>query len=77
MPLRDVWDISIIAGFKSERTDYPTQKAETLAARIIEVCSDKGDLVFDAFAGSGTTLAVAEKARAALVGIYSSASPER
>ncbi|MGB7541548.1 MAG: site-specific DNA-methyltransferase [Burkholderiales bacterium] len=69
MPLRDVWDISIVAGFKSERTDYPTQKPETLAARIIEVCSDEGDIVFDAFAGSGTTLAVAEKLGRRWVGI--------
>lgn len=69
MPLRDVWDISIIAGFKSERTDYPTQKPETLASRIIEVCSNEGDLVFDAFAGSGTALAVAEKLKRRWIGI--------
>jgi len=61
MPLRDVWDLSIIAGFKSERTGYPTQKPETLLARIIETCSNPGDLVLDAFAGAGTTCAVAEK----------------
>jgi DNA modification methylase len=69
MPLRDVWEISIIAGSKAERTDYPTQKPETLVARILEVCSNEGDLVFDAFAGSGTTLAVAEKMRRRWIGI--------
>mgnify|MGYP005817084145 CR=1 FL=1 len=61
MPLRDVWELSIIAGFKGERTDYPTQKPESLLGRIIEICSDPGDLVLDAFAGSGTTCAAAEK----------------
>jgi DNA modification methylase len=61
MPLRDVWDISIIAGFKGERTGYPTQKPEELLARILETCSRKGDLIVDTFAGSGTAPAVAEK----------------
>lgn len=61
MPLRDVWDISIIAGFKGERTQYPTQKPEDLVARIVQVCSDPGDIVLDCFIGSGTTAAVAQK----------------
>lgn len=69
MPMRDVWDISIIAGFKAERTDYPTQKPENLVARIIESCSNKGDLVLDAFAGSGTTCAVAEKLERRWIGV--------
>jgi len=59
MPLRDVWDIGIIAGFAAERTDYPTQKPEALLRRILEVCTKPGDLVFDCFMGSGTTQAVA------------------
>jgi DNA modification methylase len=66
MPLRDVWEVSIVAGFKSERTDYPTQKPETLLAKIISACSKPGDLVLDAFAGSGTAPAVAEKLRTTL-----------
>jgi len=40
---------------------YPTQKPELLLKRIIEASSGKGDLIMDFFAGSGTTLAVAEK----------------
>lgn len=40
---------------------YPTQKPELLLKRIIEASSSEGDLVMDFFAGSGTTLAVAEK----------------
>ncbi|OHB87710.1 MAG: hypothetical protein A3C38_06900 [Planctomycetes bacterium RIFCSPHIGHO2_02_FULL_50_42] len=40
---------------------YPTQKPELLLKRILEASSSRGDLVMDFFAGSGTTLAVAEK----------------
>ncbi len=52
-----------------ERTGYPTQKPEGLLARIIESSSRPGDLVLDAFAGSGTTLAVAEKLGRRWIGI--------
>jgi DNA modification methylase len=61
MPLRDVWEISIVAGFKGERTNYPTQKPEALLARIVEASTNPGDLVLDCFIGSGTTAAVAQK----------------
>jgi len=61
MPLRDVWDLSILAGVKAERVGYPTQKPEELVARMIQVCSNPGDLVLDCFIGSGTTAAVAQK----------------
>jgi site-specific DNA-methyltransferase (adenine-specific)/adenine-specific DNA-methyltransferase len=59
---RDVWeDIYPIGTENSERLDYPTQKPEALLERIIKASSNEGDLVADFFAGSGTTLAVAEK----------------
>lgn len=61
MPMRDVWDISIIAGVGAERTGYPTQKPEELLERIVRACSNPGQLVFDCFMGSGTTQAVAMK----------------
>lgn len=61
LPMRDVWDLSIVAGFKSERTGYPTQKPESLLSRIISVSSNEGDLVLDCFIGSGTTAVVSEK----------------
>jgi len=44
-----------------ERTDYPTQKPETLLERIIKASSNEGDIVADFFVGSGTTPAVAQK----------------
>jgi DNA modification methylase len=39
----------------SERTGYPTQKPRALLDRIIACATRPGDLVVDAFAGSGTT----------------------
>jgi adenine-specific DNA-methyltransferase len=42
-------------------TTYPTENSEELLKRVIESCTQEGDLVMDCFAGSGTTLAVAEK----------------
>jgi hypothetical protein len=41
-------------------TGYPTENAEKLLKRVIEVGSRKGDLVMDFFVGSGTTTAVAQ-----------------
>jgi len=48
---------------------YPTQKSEWLLKRIVEAFADDGDIVLDAFAGSGTTLAVAEKLNRRWIGI--------
>lgn len=60
-PLGDVWRIPFINNMSSERIGYPTQKPETLLERIVRASSNSGDLVLDAFAGSGTTCAVSEK----------------
>lgn len=58
----DVWtDIDRINQAAEERSGYPTQKPEELLSRVLCASSQKGDLVLDAFAGSGTTCAVAEK----------------
>lgn len=64
-PIKDIWtDIENFAGFlgaKDYKTGYPTQKPEALLKRIIEASTNPGDIVFDFFGGSGTTMAVAEK----------------
>ena len=49
-----------ISGY-SKYFDYPTENSENLLERVIRCCSNEGDIVMDVFAGSGTTLAVAEK----------------
>jgi len=65
----DYWDIPSLNNMAIERTSYPTQKPEALLERVIACASQEGDLVLDAFAGSGTTLAVAEKLRRKWIGI--------
>jgi DNA modification methylase len=68
-PLGDVWEIGIVAPVARERTGYPTQKPEALLRRWIEACSDPGDLVLDAFMGSGTTLIAAHDLGRRCIGI--------
>jgi DNA modification methylase len=52
MGLTDVWrDID----FYEEKRNHPTQKPLKLIKRLIEASSNKGDLVLDPFAGSGST----------------------
>lgn len=55
----DWWYFPVVARLHNERTGYPTQKPEALLERIIKASSNKGDLVADFFAGSGTTASVA------------------
>jgi hypothetical protein len=50
-----------IRSFSSEKTGFETQKNESLLRRIVAASSRPGDLVVDLFAGSGTTLVVAER----------------
>jgi len=62
VPLQSIWtDINPIAAQASENAGYATQKPEALLERIIQASSNEGDLVMDAFCGSGTTGAVAER----------------
>jgi len=60
VPLSDVWEIPFLNPKAKERVGYPTQKPVILLERIIELVTDKGDLVLDPFCGSGTTLVAAK-----------------
>ena len=60
-PMRDVWDISILAPVSKERTGYPTQKPLALYERIIQASSNPGDVVLDPFCGCATTPVAAER----------------
>ena len=51
----DTWWHTIVATTSKEKTGYPTQKPLGILNRIINTSSNKGDLVLDFFAGSGTT----------------------
>jgi len=53
----------------SNTTKYPTEKNEKLLAQVIDFVTDPGDIAMDAFAGSGTTLAVSEKLGRRWIGI--------
>jgi adenine-specific DNA-methyltransferase len=53
-------------------TGYPTEKNPDLLRRIIEASSNPGDLVLDCFAGSGTTLAVADALQRRWIGVDNS-----
>ena len=65
----DVLDVSRPPNHDKEWVGYPTQKPEKLLEILIGVFSREGDLILDAFAGSGSTLAVAEKMNRRWVGI--------
>ncbi len=54
-------DIAVPYWSMPENTAHPTQKPEKLMAKLILASSNKGDLVLDIFAGSGTTGVVAKK----------------
>lgn len=51
--LRSMFETSVVSG--SERTIHPTQKSLKLMEEIIEIHTNKDDVVLDPFMGSGTT----------------------
>ncbi|MHA1682144.1 MAG: DNA methyltransferase [Promethearchaeota archaeon] len=67
-------DIQLITSTSSERLGYPTQKPRKLIERIIKVSSNPGDVVLDAFNGSGTTTFCAKNLNRKFIGIDRSAT---
>lgn len=62
IPVQDIWlDFKDAHNQNIKITGYPTEKNPEMLKRIILASSNKGDLVLDAFSGSGTTIAVAEE----------------
>ena len=61
----NVWDYPGISSISASRSDelamHPTVKPVALVADAIKDCSKRGDIILDAFGGSGTTLMAAEK----------------
>lgn len=62
-------DITIPFWSMPENTAHPTQKPEKLLAKLILASSNKGDIVFDPFLGSGSTSVTAKKLNRRYVGI--------
>ncbi len=58
-----VIEAPLIIGFvgKKERTGHPSQKPEAVFDKLLLMANQKGDIVFDPMAGSGTTAACAKK----------------
>lgn len=69
VPLNDVWDIPYLNPKAKERVGYPTQKPLLLLERIIELTTDKNDIVLDPFCGSGTTCVAAKLLSRNYIGI--------
>ena len=70
VPLGSVWDdIGPGQGVADERVGFPTQKPPKLLERIIEISSEPGEVVLDAFCGCGTALVAAQNAHRQWVGI--------
>jgi site-specific DNA-methyltransferase (adenine-specific) len=66
----NLWtDVTVPFWSMPENTDHPTQKPEKLIAKLILASSNRGDLVFDPFLGSGTTAVVAKKLGRKFIGI--------
>ncbi|MEM6393212.1 MAG: site-specific DNA-methyltransferase [Planctomycetota bacterium] len=58
----DTWTMSRLCGTFKERVGWhPCQLPEAMLERVVKLSSNTGDLVFDPFVGSGTTLAVAAR----------------
>lgn len=66
---RDVLEIPAIGSDSKERLGFPTQKPEALLSYLIQASSNPGDLVLDAYCGSGTTLVAAQKLDRSWIGI--------
>ena len=57
--LYDWWEIQQVKNVSKEKTEHPCQIPEEVMKRIILTTAKKEDIIIDPFAGSGTTLKVA------------------
>ena len=71
--VQDIWlDFRDAHNQNIKITGYPTEKNPDLLRRIVAASSNPGDLVLDCFAGSGTTLAVADELERNWIGVDNS-----
>ena len=68
----DVWRIAKVTSGKNraskERTPHPAQFPRELIDRVIQACSNKGEIILDPFMGSGTTAESAVKNERYVIG---------
>jgi adenine-specific DNA-methyltransferase len=65
--MQDIWM------FKDpQKTQYPTEKNMEMLKTIVKASSNEGDIVMDAFCGSGTTLVASQELNRRWIGIDSS-----
>ena len=57
----DIYSFQYSEPRETESFSFATQKPENLLRRMIQSCSDAGDIILDFFSGIGTTAAVAQK----------------
>lgn len=68
--VESIWDdIGMLQDKSEEKTKWPTQKPVALLERIIKSSSNESDIVFDCFAGCGTTMHAAHKLKRKWIGI--------
>ncbi|MCB0516815.1 MAG: site-specific DNA-methyltransferase [Bacteroidetes bacterium] len=73
IPVQDIWlDTQDSLNQNIKITGYPTEKNPDLLKRIIEASSNANEVVLDCFAGSGTTLGIAEQLGRKWIGIDNS-----
>ena len=69
-PLENIWmDIKALQSKSPENISWPTQKPIALLERIIDISSNKGDLIFDCFAGCGTAMHAAHNLKRKWIGV--------
>ncbi len=64
----NVWQFSHVHYSNENRQNHPTQKPEGLMERMILASSNKGGMILDPFAGSGTTLRVCQQLGRSCIG---------
>ena len=69
--INSLWtDIGVVSAASKERTELMRgQKPEALIKRIVELATEKNEIIMDFFLGSGTTAAVAHKMGRRYIGI--------
>ncbi len=76
--MRSDWELPICTGAErlknAGKKAHPTQKPESLLARIILASTNRDDVILDPFFGTGTTGAVAKRLRRKFIGIEQDSS---